>query len=299
MKKILKKCLCIILVMCSIFTKMMFEIPVVDAAITSSDKYSVSYDSSKYTIFWITREKINCYSQYGSMWGDLDKGDKLGSATLRFYYLEPKSKTDGSYYAKAGCQISMDPTSVAGDVSGMSQLAKIGIKTPNADSRVCSPTVGILNVQKTKSVDSSGSFTAGTGIEYDYSTDSWIASSNTSFTGGWSSVSSYTYNSSNVNLIQKNKDNGYATWKYDYISKDGNLTWNAYLFSSSKVAGQVVYALDSKPTSSNRNDNLPSKISYDVRFGAGDETNGKVANRLGFSTNREMSIVADTISISY
>jgi hypothetical protein len=71
--------------------------------------------------------------------------------------------------------------------------------------------------------------------------------------------------------------------------------------SSSKVAGQVVYRLDKKPTgkSKNRSKNAPSEIKYDIRFGAGDKSSGKVANRLGVSTNREMSVNKGTIQTSY
>lgn len=110
---------------------------------------------------------------------------------------------------------------------------------------------------------------------------------------------------SNVVLTQKDNNRvdangcGYAAWKYDYISKDGDKTWNAYLMSSSKVAGQVVYRLDLNPTNGNRVKNIPTKIYYDIRFGAGKTSNGKVANRMGASSNRDMSIATGTISLSY
>lgn len=125
------------------------------------------------------------------------------------------------------------------------------------------------------------------------------ASGQFSFGTTWGSSSSYTYNKTNVNLTQKSKNGDYASWKYDYKSKDEDVTWNAYLMSSSKVAGQVVYRLNSKPTYSNRAKNIPTKIYYDIRFGAGDSSTGEVANRLGPSTNRDMSIMTGTISLSY
>lgn len=307
MKVLLKKCLCMALVMCMIVPMMMFDASVVGAeekkfstSKGADDKYYVSYDSSKYKIYWVSRKKVTARSQYGSMWSDLDKDDKLGTATIRAYYLEPKSAVDGSsYYAMAGCQISMDPEDVAGDVSGMSQMAHIKIKTPNEDSRVCSPTVEVLNVQASKTASSSTSFTAGTGLKYNTSTKNWEASGQLSFGSTWGSSSSYTYNRTNVNLTQKNKNGDYASWNYDYKSKDEDVTWNAYLFSSSKVAGQVVYRLNSRPTDSNRTKNIPTKLSYDIRFGAGDISTGEVANRLGSSTNRDMSIMTGTITLSY
>ena len=92
---------------------------------------------------------------------------------------------------------------------------------------------------------------------------------------------------------------GFLIWKYDYKSKDEDLTWNSYLMSSSKVAGQVAYDLGCKPTSSNRKNNIPPKIYYDIRFGAGDSISGEVADHLGPSTNRDMSIKTGTISLSY
>ena len=69
--------------------------------------------------------------------------------------------------------------------------------------------------------------------------------------------------------------------------------------SSSKVAGQVAYDLGCKPTSNNRKNSIPTKIYYDIRFGAGDSISGEVADRLGLSTNRDMSIKTGTISLSY
>lgn len=178
-------------------------------------------------------------------------------------------------------------------------MADFRIKTINEDSRVCSPTVEILEIQESKTTSSSNSFTAGTGVKYNFSKKSWEASCQRGFSKSWGSSSTYTYNKTNVNLIQKNKNGDYASWKYDYISKDRNVTWNAYLMSSSKVAGQVVYRLNSKPTDSNRVKNIPTKIYYDIRFGAGDSSTGEVANRLGPSTNRNMSVKRGTISLSY
>lgn len=307
MKKLLKKCVCMTLVVCMMASMMISDASIVNAASFSTtpsspdDKFYVSYDSSKYTIYWVSRTKITSRSQYGSMWSDLDKGDKLGTATIRAYYLEPKSSTGGYYYAMAGCQISMDPSSLrrTGDVFGMSQLAHIKIQTINEDSRVCSPTKEVLNIQASKTTSSSGNFTAGTGVKYNFSTKSWEASGQFSFGNTWGSSSSYTYNKTNVSLTQHNKDGVYAGWKYDYKSKDGDITWNEYLFSSSKVAGQVVYRLNGKPTYSNRANNIPVKLSYDIRFGAGDTSTGEVANRLGPSTNRDMSIMTGTIYFSY
>lgn len=307
MKKLLKKCVCMTLVVCMMASMMISDASIVNAeekkfsntSRSQDDKYYVSYDSSKYTIYWVSRKTVTLKSQYGSMWWDLDEGDTLGTATIRAYYLEPKSAVEGYYYAMAGCQISMDPQDVAGDVSGMSQLSHIKIDTINEDSRVCSPTVNLLNIQASKSTSSSKSFTAGTGVKYNFSTKSWEASGQFSFGSTWGSSSSYTYNKTNVNLTQKNKNGNYASWNYDYKSKDEDVTWNAYLFSSSKVAGQVVYRLNGKPTYSNRANNVPEAISYDIRFGAGDVVTGEVANRLGPSTNRDMSIKTGTIYLSY
>lgn len=305
MKKLIKKCLSITLVVCVMASMMIVDVSLANAATFSTtpsspdDKFVVSYDSSKYTIYWVSRKKITSKSQYGSMWWNLDEDDKLGTATIRTYYLEPKSSVGGYYYAIAGCQVSMDPVDVAGDVTGMSQLADFRIKTINEDSRVCSPTVEVLEIQASNTTSSSKSFTAGTGLKYNTANKSWEASGQFSFGTTWGSSSSYTYNKTNVNLTQKSKNGDYASWKYDYKSKDEDVTWNAYLMSSSKVAGQVVYRLNSKPKYSNRAKNIPTKIYYDIRFGAGDSSTGEVANRLGPSTNRDMSIMTGTISLSY
>ena len=157
----------------------------------------------------------------------------------------------------------------------------------------------LLEVQYSKTTNYTNSFDAGTGLKYNTANRGWEVSSDFNFATTWGASSTYTYNKTNVNLTQKNKNNDYASWKYDYKSKDEDLTWNAYLMSSSKVAGQVVYDLGCKPTSSNRTKNIPTKIYYDIRFGAGDSISGEVANRLGPSTNRDMSIKTGTISLSY
>ena len=78
----------------SLFLPTVFmESNVAKAAYSPDDECKISYDSSKYTAVWMSRKKIIMRSQYGSMWKDLDEDDKLGSATIRFYYLQPKAKT--------------------------------------------------------------------------------------------------------------------------------------------------------------------------------------------------------------
>lgn len=271
-----------------------------EAAISADDKVAVTYDTSKYTYLGISRVKVTCYSQYGSMWSDLDKGDKLGYALIRFYYLEPKNSAgNGAYYGITGVQVSMNPCDVAGDISGMSQLAKFGIKTINSASRVCSPTSEILAIQKSASKTSGSQFTVSAGIEYNSSKGKWEPKASGSFGHSWGATTTYTYNMTNVNMTQKDDNGGVATWCYDYISKDKDKTWNAYLFSSTKVSGQVVYRLNFKPTSTTRKTEAPTKITYEIRFGAGNIVNGKVANRLGFSTNRDMCIKTGSQTISW
>ena len=124
MKNKIKKCICMALVMCMATSMLIADVQNVQAVDFSTyyapeDTFEVSYDESKYTIFWASRKKITCKSQYGSMWGNLAKNDKLGTATIRIYYLEPKEKTGGYYYGTTGCQVSMNPVMVKGDVSGM------------------------------------------------------------------------------------------------------------------------------------------------------------------------------------
>lgn len=269
---------------------------------SEEERYDVVYDSSKYDIYWVCREEIVCKSDYGSMWRYLDKGDTLGSATIRMYYLEPKNKVNSCYYAMAGCKVDMDPVKVKGNVVGMSQMAEFGILTPNPDSRVCSPTADTLEIQASKSSYSNGNFKANTTAKFDFASKKWEVGGEIGGGREWGSSSTYTYNTSNVNLTQREKDgqyDSYASWSYDYKSKDGNATWNAYLHSSSDVAGQVVYRLLNSPTKQNRNKNIPSCLYYNIRFGAGDYVNGQVANRLGASTNRDMSVDSDKLSICY
>ena len=67
--------------------------------------------------------------------------------------------------------------------------------------------------------------------------------------------------------------------------------------SSSKVEGQIVYRLNAEPTGKNRSTCAPAKMKYDIRFGAGNKKTGAVANRLGASTNRDMSIMTGTITL--
>lgn len=268
------------------------------------DKYEVAYDSSKYNIYWVARVSYTLKSQYGSMWRKLDKNDKLGTATIRLYYLEPKKDLDGKYYAISGCKINMDPLIVEGSVVGMSQLAEFGISTPNPSSRICSPTVESLQAQVTNSNYSNKSLTINTAIDFNVKNKKWEVGGNLgiSFIPEWGSSTSYSYMVSNVNMTQRTQDGqtgNYASWTYDYKSKDGDAAWNAYLHSSSAVAGQVVYRLKSKPTDSNRKENIPNSLYYNIRFGAGDQINGNVANRLGGSTNRDMSIITGKLSVSY
>lgn len=269
------------------------------AKINSDDEINIKYNSKYYTEYVMSRGTITMYSQYGSMWSDLDEDDELGEAIVRFCYLEPKDKLDGKYQAICCCQVSMEPETVKGNISGMSQLADIKIETINENSRVCAPTVSALDAQESKSKSKGGSFTAGATISYDIAKESLTASGSLNYGKTWGASTTYSYNSSNVELIQKNNDNYYAHWNYDYISHDGNKTWNAYLFSSSKVAGLVSYRLSSKPTASNRKKCCMSEVVCDIRFGAGNIKNGKVADRLGPSTNREMAIEEVTYTFSF
>ena len=272
---------------------------------TTQDEYSVTYDSSKYSIYWVSRRTINCKNQYRSMWKNLDKGNNLGTATIRMYYLEPKLPLNGVYYAMSGCKINMDPTKVKGSVYGMSQLAEFGIATPNKDSRVCSPTVESLQIQATKDNFKNGNFSASTNVKYNFLEKKLEAGAGIEGGSDWGASSSYTYNMTNVILTQRNKDlagsksTSYACWSYDYRSKDGNPTWNSYLHSSSEVAGQVAYKTLLTPSDRNRYRNVPFSLYYDIRFGAGDKTNGQVANRAGASTNRDMCSISEKIDISY
>lgn len=268
------------------------------------DKYEVEYDSSNYTMFWVCRVTYTLKSQYGSMWKNLDNDDKLGTATLRLYYLEPKNDLDGKYYAITGCKINMDPVIVKGSVVGMSQLAEFGISTPNPTSRICSPTVQSIEAQVTNSSYADNDFKVNTGINFNVKNKKWEVSGNLGldYTHKWGSSTSYTYSVTNVNMTQRTQDGqtgNYASWTYDYKSKDGNAKWNEYLHSSSEVAGQVVYQLGSKPNASNRKNCVPNSLYYNIRFGAGDQINGNVANRLGASTNRDMSIKTGKLSVSY
>ena len=265
----------------------------------TEDKFSVSYDSSKYNIYWVSRKVIKCRSQHGSMWSNLDKGNLLGTATIKVYYLEPRGPVGYSYYATAGCQVSMNPVDLKGNVTGMAQMADFGIKTPNEDSRICSPTVNMLEIQASMSSSTSNSFTAGTGIKYNSNTGKMEPSIELNYGKTWGSSSTYNYNRTNVNLTQKSNNRGYASWCYDYKSRNKDVTWNAYLMSSSKVAGQVAYRLIGKPTVAKRAGNVPSKICYDIRFGAGNKATGKVANRFGPSTNRDMCIETGSFTMSY
>ena len=291
-----KRIISLLLVMCMVASIMIIDVKKVHAA-SVQDKFTVYYDTSKYDIYWMARRSVTCYSQYGSMWSDLDEDDKLGSATIRTYYLKPKYKTGDKYYGKVGCQITMNPVSVAGDVVGMSQLAKIQILTPNSASRVCSPTVSMLQIQESQSSNKSGQFTAGTGIKYNLTNKIWEISPSVSLNTSWGSTSTYTYSRTNVNLTQRTNDNGFATWMYDYKSKDGNSVWNGYLHSSSNVAGQVVYLINGSPSGNWLK--LGVGVKYEVRFGAGNEVTGDVANRMGVSTNRDMSIETDSYVLSY
>ena len=302
MKKTISKVLVFVLLL-----QMTLTILLADASVSAKEfkggadnvnKFDVSYNRLQYHCWWVTRTTITFRSQYGSMWWHLDEGDKLGTATIRAYYLEPKISLGGRYYAMAGCQVSMDPCDVSGDVTGMSQLADFRIKTKNADSRVCSPTVDMLEIQYTETKQKTNSFTAGTGLKYNNAKRFWEVSSDFDFANVSGSSSSYTYNIKNVSLTQKNKNGDHASWRYDYISKNNNYTWNAYLMSSSKVAGQVVYDIGCYPSESNRKYNIPTEIYYDIRFGAGDYS-GEVADRLGPSTNRDMSILKGRIPLSY
>lgn len=271
------------------------------AATDADDSYYVSYDPEYYHKVVATRYKRYCYCQYGSMWSNLDKGDRLGSFTVRMYYLEPLKKADGkNYYAIAGCQVSMDPEDVRGYVTGMSQYALFGINTINEDSRVCSPNVDMLAIQKSTTNSSTNNFTAGAGITFDAQNKIWKPSASINIGRTWATSTTYTYNMTNVNLIPKEKNGDYATWAYDYISRNKDRTWNQYLMSSSKVAGQVVYRIGTTASnSSNRYNYIPSGIKYDVRFGAGNANSGAVANRLGGSTNRDMSVYKGTIPFRY
>lgn len=222
----------------------------------------------------------------------------MGASTIRVYYLEPKEAINGSYYAMAGGQISIDPVSIKQNVSGMTQLVDFEIMTPNPDSRVCSPTVDALEIQASKSTNKSSTFKASAGVEYDSKDKSWKPSVELGYEHTWGSSSTYTYNMTNVNLTQKNNNYGYASWCYDYMAEDGDKIWNAYLISSSKVAGQVVYRLNSKPTNKNRKNNIPTKLYYDFEFGAGNISTGDIAERM-WNSKRELGIESGVVQLCY
>ena len=264
--------------------------------VTQTDKVAVSHDKLRYKPVYISRITIKCKSDYRCTWSTVDKGDILGEATIRAYYLEPINTDGNGYYGIAGFEVSMDPVYIAGknnkETSGMSQLVKVGIKTRDKDSRVCSPTASIIDAQVSNTKSKTQSFTLSAGVEFD---GKWKASGNGNYTKSWGSSLSYTYNASNVELIQKDKDGDYCSWRYDYISKNGNQTWNNYLMSSSDVGGQVVYSLNQKYPYGH--DSHPQKVSYDIRFGAG-RMNGDVAERF-VGHNRELSIDSGVISLSY
>ena len=67
--------------------------------------------------------------------------------------------------------------------------------------------------------------------------------------------------------------------------------------STSTISGQVVYRMEGEPGDDDNGFmiNQPWCIAYDIRFGAGNLSTGKVANRGGLSTNREMSIETKSI----
>lgn len=208
-------------------------------------KAVVSYDESKYQIYWTARVKITSRNQYGSGWSNLDEGDVLGTATINTYYLEPKeSEEDGGYYAIAGCQVRMEPEEVDGNVKGMSQMAEFGLATENEDSRLCFPSIG-------------------------------------------------TFDEPNIIFIQKDKNGDFASWSYDYKSKDGDVKCNSYLMSPNEVDGQVKFRINDK------SNYIPGEMCYNIRFGAGNVDTGKVANRVGFSTKRDMSINEGIFKLSY
>ena len=189
----------------------------------------------------------------------------------------------------------MNPQKLAGDIMGMSQLVDICINTINEDTRVCSPTATIRKGETSKSRDASLNGTFGLGYN---KTDKWAATGEVS--SGRVKSTSFTNDVSNVELIQNDILGEYCRWDYDYISKNGNKSWNSYLFSSSRVSGQVVYSTGTtKPTSGNRKSKIPKAIKYEIICGAGNKSNGKVANRMGASTNRNMSYDSDTITLSY
>lgn len=271
-----------------------------NAAVDSDDKFEIKYDKSLYNVYWFARKRLIFRSQYGSWWSDLDEGDRLGTATIKTCYLQPKKKMGSGYYGIACCKVSMDPCDVDGTVTGMSQYAKIDIRTVNPDSRICLPTVSMINAQVKKENNTSSTFSFNIGVKYNNISKSWERSnSGIVYSNSGGTSTSFTYNTTNINLIQKMKNGSYCTWEYDYISHDGDLDWNAYLMSSSSVYGQVLYRLMKKPTSKNIKDCAPDKIQYDIRFGAGDKSNGKVADRFGPSTNRSMSILTGTIEPSF
>ena len=193
----------------------------------------------------------------------------------------------------------MDPIQVKNNVIGMSQLAEFSIKTANEDSRVCSPTAQMIDAQATNSTSSNYGISFSGGLQYDLTKGKWAPSTNGNFSKSWGSAFSYSYKMSNVIFTQQNNNNHYATWSYDYISKNKDKSWNAYLMSSSKVAGNVVYRAPKIPTNTNRNDVAPTSVKYDIRFGAGSKSDGAVANRMGLSSNRDMCIKKGTITISY
>ena len=298
MKKILERSICVVLAMCMIITMMVCDIDLVKAEVPA-DRFDISHDENKYEIQWASRRKVSIYSKHDSWWGAVNVGDYLGNAILKTYYLMPLEELEGECYGIAGCQVIMNPVDIEGTkLTGMSQYAMFGLSTVNEDSRVCSPTATLINAVATENKTTSGSMDIAAGLEYNFKSKAWAASGNVNLGTGWSSTSSYTYNISNVILTQKKQNGDFATWAFDYKSKDGNATWNAFLCSSSEFMGQVVYVLDAPPYIEYMPTGRPTLIKYDIRFGAGNAGTGKVESNW-VDGDRSLGTISEIKSITW
>lgn len=263
------------------------------------------YDTNSYTKYVTSRKMVRVKCNYLINDSHISKGDLLGMATIRCYYLSAKKPaSDKIYYDTIVYECQMEPQTVYNGVSktikGMSQYALVGFNTVNSAQRQCSPKA--TNVTYTNSSYSSSSWGGGLTFSVGFDknrkksvnlTSNYGLSANVLYSHTASNTISYTANS--LSLIQSNNDNGYCTWAYDYISK-GDKYLDAYLYSTSFTSGMVEFPVGNVPSKITNIKSTPYK--YNIVFGAGYPQSGKIIDR-NVGSNRNLGTVSGIGTLSF
>ncbi len=304
--RLVKRTLSGFLVLVMMFSVLIANVDSASAGESDFQGGKVTYDTGAYYKYDAAYKRyevpVQCYlSNLG-----IGKGDKLGRVTIRSFCLVPKQKStsDNKYHNIIAyeCEMSCYKVSTKKYIQGTMEYASVGIKTPAADTRVCSPESTMIkcNVNEQNSTTKSINFSVSGGVTKDNKGTTGSVSG--TLTSGRSSVVSHSisYESNGLALTQtKNNKSGYATWDYNYVPK-GNVEVDAWLRGTHYTSGLVGYVTDTNASMTGKK----IKFSYEIHFGAqyyaGKDEGDRIWNRAGlFDKDYDIGYLQGTVDFSY